>query len=340
VRSIILTALALALSEAPGAGRVEGAAPAQQQTVKLGTLAPEQTAWYNILRDMTEEWKKATDGKVRFRIYPGGVLGDEPDMVNKLGINQLQAAALTGVGLAEISPEIFALMMPLLIRSYEELDYVLEKVGPSFEAMLKKKGYTVLHWADAGWVTFFAQRPVVSLDDLRKTKLFVWSSGTVEVEVWKDFGVPVVPLPATEIHPALKSGLINAFSTTPLAALSFQWFGSAKNMTGMRWAPLVGATVIRNDAWDKIPAAVQPALLKSAQVTGERFKKETRKLGDDAIAKMKEYGLTVHPVPPAVLEEWEKTVRSAYPRIMGKNIPPAIVAEVEKVRDEFRASKK
>ncbi len=339
MRTIILAALALGL--VPSTRTPAGSAdPSQDQSVKLGTLAPEGSAWHNILRDMAEEWKKATGSKVVFKIFPGGVLGDEPFMVRKMRNKQLQAAALTGVGLAEVAPEVMALQMPMLIRSYDELDYVMERLAPKLEAILKEKGYTVLNWGDAGWVTFYAQKPVVSLGDLRTVKLFVWASSTVEVDVWKDAGVQAIPLEATEIHPALKTGLINAFSTTPLAALSFQWFGSAKNMTDLKWAPLIGATVIRNDAWEKIPADLKPALSKAARETGVRLRKETRKLGDEAVEIMKKNGLVVHPVPPETLAEWEKTARAAYPKIMGKTIPPAMVAEVERLRDEYRASKK
>ncbi len=317
-----------------------GPEPAQSQTVKLGTLAPEGSAWHNILRDMAEEWKKATGGKVVFKIFPGGVLGDEGFMVKRMRNRQLQAAALTGVGLSEIAPEVMAVQMPMLIQSYDELDYVMERLAPKLEEILEKRGYKVLNWGDAGWVTFFAQGPVASIQDLRKEKLFVWASGTTEVDLWKDAGVTPVPLEATEIHPGLKSGLITAFASTPLAALSFQWFGSAKNMTELKWAPLIGATVITNQAWAKIPEALKPELLKAAKETGKRLKTETRKLGDEAIGIMKKNGLNVVPVPPAALADWEKQARAAYPKIMGKTIPPEMVAQVEKLRDEFRASKK
>ncbi len=312
----------------------------QDQTVKLGTLAPEGSPWHGIIRDMAEDWKKAADGKIQFRIYPGGVAGDEPVMIQKMKVGQLHAAALTGVGLAEIAPEIMALQMPMMLQSYEELDYVVEKTAPRFEKILKDKGYTVLNWGDAGWVTFFADRPVIRPDDLKKVKLFIWATSTTEAALWKDEGVQPVPLAATEIHPSLKSGLINAFSTTPLAALSFQWFGSAKNMTDLKWAPLVGATVITNKKWDSIPEAQKPALVKAAKESGERLRRETRKLGADAVGVMQKHGLQVHPVPADALAEWEKWARGAWPRLMGKDIPQELVAEIEKLRDEARAKKK
>lgn len=311
--------------------------PASAQTIKLGTLAPEGSPWYNIIRDMAEAWKGATDGRISFRIYPGGVAGDEPDMVRKIRVGQLHAAALSGAGLTQIATEVQSLMMPMMLASYEELDYVMERLAPKLEAILEAKGFKVLNWGDAGWVHFFAQKPVVRPEDLKPLRLFVWAGDTAYVEAWKDAGYHPVPLAATEIYTGLHSGLINAFPTTPLAALSFQWFGLAKHMTDLKWAPLVGATVISTSKWREIPGDVKPLLLKSALDAGDHIRRETRKIGDEAVEVMKNHGLVVHPVPPDVHAHWEKSARAAYPTFVGKVVPVEMVAEVERLRDEYRA---
>lgn len=311
------------------------AAPAQDTTVKLGTLAPEGSPWHEIIRDMADSWKKASGGKVGFRIFAGGAIGDEPDMVRKMRINQLQAAALTGVGLAEIAPEILGVQLPLLVRTYEELDVVMARLAPRFEKVLHDKGYTVLNWGDAGWIHFFGTKPIVSMADLRSMKLFVWAGSALEIEVWKDAGIQAVPLQATDILPSLQSGLINAYSTTPLASLSFQWFGLAKHMTGMRWGPLIGATVVTNKAWAKIPDAQKPALLEEARRSGERLKTETRKLGDKAVEIMKERGLVVHDVPPEAMAEWERVAAAAWPKV--RSVPPDLLAEIRRILADHRA---
>ena len=322
-----------------GALLVAGMLPAQDQSVKLGTLAPEGSPWHGIIRDMADDWKKASGGKVAFRIFPGGVLGDEPDMVRKMRIGQLHAAALTGVGLSEIAPEIMGVQLPMLVRTYDELDYVMERITPRFEAALKAKGFVVLNWGDAGWVHFFTQQPVSTIEQLRTQKLFVWSTSTADAAVWKDAGVQPVALASTEILTGLKSGLINAFSTTPLAALSFQWFGVAKNMTELPWAPLIGATVITAKKWESLPEAQRPALVEAARKSGARLKTETRKLGEEAVKVMKDNGLVVHPVAAGALAEWERQARAAWPKVMGSTIPADLLAEIEKHLAEFRARK-
>ncbi|MFQ5538711.1 MAG: TRAP transporter substrate-binding protein DctP [Gemmatimonadota bacterium] len=311
--------------------------PASALTIKLGTLAPEGSPWYSIIRDMAEAWKETTGGKIDVRIYPGGVAGDDPDMVRKMRVGQLQAAALSAGGLYDIAPEIQALQMPMMLASYEELDYVMDRLAPKLEAILEANGFKVLNWGDAGWVHFFTQKTVVRPEDLKPLRLFVWSGDTAYVEAWKDAGYRPVPLAGTEIHTALQSGLINAVPTTPLAALSFQWFGLAKHMTDLKWAPLIGATVISARTWRKIPDDVKPLLLQSAREAGARVRRETRKFGDDAVEVMKKHGLVVHRVPPVVVADWERSARGAYPKIVGKVVPAEMVAEVERLRNEYRA---
>ncbi len=189
--------------------------PASARAVKLGTLAPEGSPWHEILRDLAEGWKAASGGKVTLRIYPGGVAGDEPDMVRKMRIGQLHAAALTGSGLSRIAPEIQALQMPMMFASDAELDYVRKRIGPKIEAILEAKGFKLLTWGDAGWVYFFAQEPVIYPEDLKSMKIFTWAGETSVTDAYTACGYHPVPLAATEIHSALQSGLRLRFPSNP-----------------------------------------------------------------------------------------------------------------------------
>ena len=318
---------------------VHGASTAAvARTIKLGTLAPEGSIWHEIIRDMAEAWKAAPGADIEVRIYPGGVAGDEADMIRKMRIGQLHAAALTGAGLATIAPEILALQMPMMFRSDAELDYVRQRIGPQLAAILEANGFKLLSWGDAGWVHFFAQRPVVYPDDLKPQKLFTWAGDSATLEAWQRAGFRPVPLAATDIHTALQSGLINAIPTTPIAALSFQWFGLAKHMTNLKWAPLVGAIVISTRTWRDLPDAAKPDLLRAARKVGERLKRVVPKLGDEAVEVMKKHGLVVHQVPDDAAAAWERVARASYASVEDVVVPAAMVAKVTRLRNAYRAS--
>jgi len=309
--------------------------PAQAKTIKLATLAPEGTPYYDILQDMGAAWNRLSAGRIDLRIYPGGIAGDEGDMVKKMRVGQIHAAAITGGGLADIAAEIRALQMPMMFRSYEELDYVRDRVAARIEQVFQQKGFRVLAWGDAGWLYFFSQVPVVHPDDLMPLKLFTWTGNTSYLEAWKDLGYHPVPLAATEIHIGLASGLINAMAVPPIAALSFQWFGQSKHMTDLKFVALVGAIVISERTWQSLDGDLRPQLLEAARNAGTRLQ-EVRRLGTEAIGVMRQYGLVVHPVPEDVVDEWARRAQRGYPRIMGDVVPVDLVKEVERYRDEYR----
>ncbi|MGH7186179.1 MAG: TRAP transporter substrate-binding protein DctP, partial [Pseudomonadota bacterium] len=288
------------------------AASAEVVKIKLGTLAPEGSPWHDALRDMAEEWKQISNGGVEVTIFAGGVIGDEPSMVQKMRIGQLQAGGLSGAGLHKIATEVQALQMPMMFRSDNELACVREQIRPTLEAVLEQAGFKVLTWSDAGWVYFFVKSPVVKPEDLIGKRLFVWAGDTSTVEAWKDFGAEPVPLPATEIYQSLQSGLIEAVPTTPIAALSYQWFPLAPHMTDVKWAPLVGALVITNRAWQQIPEELRPRLLAAAEKTGERLRAQTPAFEAEAIEVMQQHGLLVEPVPANIVAEWERQARAGY----------------------------
>lgn len=316
-----------------------GAAPAFSQVIKLGTVAPEGSPWHEAMLEIAQKWKELSNGRVTLRIYAGGVVGDEKDMLRKIRIGQLHATALTSGTLMDIVPDIEAISFPMLVRTDGELDYVIEKLGPEFEARLAEKGFKVLTWSTAGWVHFFTKEPVITPDDMKKRKLFFWGSDTTYVELLKTTGFNPVPLAITDLLPSLQTGLVDSFAAPPTAALSFQWFAFAPHMTDLRWQPLPGTTVISMKQWNRIPPDLRPLLEGVAREVGTRFQKRIRKLEREAIAAMKNHGLKVHTVPPAVEEEWRTLVQDkAHPVFVGSRFSKEIFDTVRNVLDEYRKS--
>jgi TRAP-type C4-dicarboxylate transport system substrate-binding protein len=313
-------------------------AAAQQVTIKMGTLAPEGSPWYDVLMRIRERWRDVSGGKVKLVLYPGGALGDEPDLVNKMRINQIQAVALSGAGMQDIDKGIACLQIPMMFDSYQELDYVRDRMAPKLEKIIEARGYLVLNWGDAGWVYFFTKTPVMGLNDLRKLKLFTWAGYNDELELWQTNGFRPVPLAATDILTGLQTGLIEAVPTTPLYALWNQSFALTRYMNDIKWAPLVGATIVKKSAWEQVPAESREAMLKIAHDAGRDLRDGIRQMGDDSIATMKKRRLTVVHANEQVVAEWRKEAENVYPKLRGKTVPADLFDEVRRLRDEYRAT--
>jgi len=326
---LCLLALAIWLGSATaGATRV----------IKLGTIAPEGSPWHDGLLELAQRWRELSGGEVDLRIYPGGISGDEPDMIRKMRIGQLHAAALTTVGLTTVVPDIEALAFPTVVRSDDELDQVLRRVGPMIEGQLAAKGFKVLNWTSAGWVRIFAQEPVVTVADLQRQKLFVWGQDAGYMELLRKTGMNPIPLAITDLLPSLETGLVNAFAAPPAAALAFQWFALAKHMTDFRWQPMVGTTVISMKTWETIPKPVRDKLEQAAHEDGARLLQKSRALEQEAIQVMQQHGLVVHEVPPAVADEWRDVVREkGLPVFVGPRFSQETFAAVQAALADYRA---
>jgi TRAP-type C4-dicarboxylate transport system substrate-binding protein len=305
--------------------------------IKLGSIAPEGSPWHEILEDMGQEWSELSGGEITLRIYAGGVAGDESDMVRKMRVGQLHAATLSAGGLPDITPEFRALQMPMLFRSYEELDYVRDRIAPELEKLAHDRGFTVLTWGDAGWLHFFTKTPVTTPDDLKPLPLFTWFGNSAFVDAWKTAGFRPIALAATEINAGLQSGLIDAVAVPPLIALSYQWFAQTGHMTRLNWVPLVGAIVVSNDVWEEIEPSLREKLLRAAQDAGRRMRGDVRALSDEAVSVMKDYGLEVHDVPPDVEADWAQAAAEGSEMLVGTLIPAEILDRVIRYRDEFRS---
>jgi len=304
--------------------------------VRLGTLAPSGSSWELILRRMGVEWAQATGDELRLRIYAGGTVGDESEMIRKMRIGQLQAAAISNAGLAEIDPGAYALMLPMMFSSYDEWDYVRKRVNPLLEATLKEKGFVVLAWSDVGWVYFFTKSPMKSPADLRGMKLAGSHTESRTLDIFKWAGFNPVPISTIDMMTGLQTGLIDSLYLPIILAEGSQYYRQAPHMTELKWAPLQGAVVMHEKGWTGLTADQKTEVLRITAQVGEDLRATNRDQEERSLQAMKSRGLDVVPVSGELVNEWTETVKKAYPRVRESLVPPAIFDEVVRLRDEYR----
>jgi TRAP-type C4-dicarboxylate transport system substrate-binding protein len=309
-----------------------GALPAQE--IKLASVAPEASPWGRALNQLAVDWREISNGRIRVRVYHNAIAGDETDILRKMRIGQLQAAVLTSSGMKQVVPEVFSVSVPLMISSEEELDYVMERIRPDIEAEFEDNRLHVLAWSRAGWVHFFSKQPVTYPDDLKSQRLAADPSDQELLQAFRIMGYRPIPVPQQELLTSLNSGLVDAFYTSPLVAAGFQWFGLAPNMLGLKVAPFLGAIVITDAAWRRIPDAMKNDLLAAAHSVAAEIEHEVHELEIEALATMQRFGLSIQPVTPAMEAAWEQDV-SRYSEAMLDVFEPEMTARVRRLLEEF-----
>ena len=305
--------------------------------IKLGTIAPRGSKYHRTLQEMGEAWRRAEGPGAEFIIYTDGSQGSEVDMVRRMRVGQLNAAAMSVIGLSEIDPAVGALQkMPLAFRSWEEVAYVSQALHPVLESRLREKGFVVLLWLEAGWVRFFSTQPGAHPDDFRTRKVFAWAGDGEQVELMKRLGYRPVVLETADIFPGLQTGLIDTVPVTAMWALATQVDRLAPYMVDIKWAPIVGALVVTRKSWDAMTPAGRDALTAAARAAAADLHSHQVRAEEEAVAAMKKRGLTVQPLDPELEAAWRRLAEGSYPMLRGRTVPAETFDEVLRLLAEYR----
>ena len=292
--------------------------------IKLGTIAPKNSVYHEVLLRMRQSWRDISAGGVDLAVYPGGVAGDEATMLRKMRAGQMQAALISGSGMSFLDEGISALQVPLMF-------------APTLERRLEEKGFTVLAWGDAGWAYFFAVKEFHTVDDLRAMKLYTAKGDDESLRLFSEFGFRAVPLDLTELQANLETGLVEVFAVPPLVAAGYQWFASAPHMLDLRFIPIIGAVLINSSAWEGIPAEQRATMRRAAVDAAADIEGTVRRQEREAVREMQKYGLHVIEPDAALVAAWNREVEDAYDGLRGRYAPADLMDEALRWRDEFRA---
>ena len=323
------------------ASGLPGAAWSQAVQLRLGTVVPKNSLYHRQLLELGEAWRTAQGAGARFVVFTDGSQGGEAEIARRMRIGQLQGALMSVVGLREIEPTIAALQnLPLLFRSWDEVDHVREKMRPAMEKRFFDRGFVVIGWGDAGWVRFFSKESALRPDDYKRMKFFAWGSEPEQQAIMKSLGYTPVPLETGDILPSIQTGMINAVPSTPYFALATQIYTTASNMLELNWAPIVGALIITKKAWDELTPEGQAAVREAGAKAGVQLRAKARQEVDDAVDAMKKRGLKVNKPNAEQMQEWNTLADNLYPRVRGKMVPADTFDEVVGHLKAFRAGQR
>jgi TRAP-type C4-dicarboxylate transport system substrate-binding protein len=338
-RTTCLTAamVLLLLSILPTPHFALGQSPA---VIKLATLAPEGSAWVQTLKAAADEVQQKTGNAVQFKIYPGGVMGDERDMVRKMHIGQLHAAMLSSSSLASMFPEIDALQIPFLFNSYPEADFVVSKMEDGFKSGLEKNGYLALGWSEAGFVYLMSTVPVETLELLRKAKVWIWNDSPMARAIFEEAGVIGVPLSITDVLVGLQTGLVEVVYAPPSVAIALQWFTRVKYITDAPLNYMLGGLVAKKEAFDKMPPQHQVVVKEVFQRHMTRLKEVIRAENQEALTVMQKQGLKLVTPGKAQIADYKAISEKAMQRENSHKYSPITKEEVSAWLKAYAEGKK
>jgi TRAP-type C4-dicarboxylate transport system substrate-binding protein len=267
------------------------AAARQTYVLKFATLAPDGSAWMQLLDAWADEVRDRSDGRLVFKIYPGGVQGDEPDVLTKIRFGQLQGGAFTGYGIGHIYSPARALEVPFLFNNIDEIDYVRKRFMPTIEQGYRDNGYELLGWMEVGLIYFFSKEPIHSLDDLKKRRIWEWTGDPMGQAFFDAAGISPVPLSIIDVYTSLSTGLIDTVYCPPLGAIALQWYTKTHYVTNVPMANGIGSLVVSSRFFQRLPQDLQKLLKSTGEKTGQRLIEVTRRDNRESLKILKDKGM-------------------------------------------------
>ncbi len=296
------------------------AALSAETTFKIATIAPDGTTWMKEMRAGADAVEAQTQGRVKLKFYPGGIMGNDASVLRKMRIGQLQGAAITGNSLSEIYPDAQLYSLPLLFRNYAEVDYVRAKMDPILRKGLEDVGMVPIGFSEGGFAYLFSQRSVTSQDELKKCKIWIPENDPVNSMAFETAGVTPVPLPFADVYTGLQTGLLDTAVTLPTAAIAFQWHTKLTTLTDLPLSYIVGMLVINKKSFDKLSPADREVVRKTMATAFERLNKLNREDNDSARAALKKQGIEFNTLSVEERTRWQKFADEAILKLKDRGV--------------------
>ncbi len=311
--------------------------PAQAVDIKIASVAPDGSRWMQQMRAGAEEVARRTDGRVAIKFYPGGVMGNDAQVLRKIRIGQLQGGAFTAGGLGERYGALNLYGIPLLFRSLDEIDAVRAVFDPELEAGVERAGFVTFGFIEGGFANLLANEPISSVEDMRRKKVWVPEGDPISFMAMETLGLSPAVLPVTDVLTGLQTGLIDIAFASPVAALVLQWHTKVKYITDLPVSYSMGIFAIEKGAFSALSAADQQTVREVMSRYIGDLDREARDDNRRAAEVLASSGLQTVNVNAADVEVWRSTIQRIYPQLRERpDIDAAMFDRLLAVLTEYR----
>ena len=315
-----------------------GASSVYGKTLKIATLSPEGSDWMQKMRAGAKEIEEKTNGRVKFKFYPGGVMGDDQAVLRKIKIGQLQGGALTGGSIIKANPDYRIFSLLLTYKNQGEINYVRQYIDPIIKKGFEKGGFVILGMAEAGFAYSMSSRKAISnIEQLQQQKVWTPSNDKISQETWQSLGVTPIPLPYGDVLTGLQTGLIDTVTMSPIGAIALQWYTQIKYVTDMPILYSLGVLTINKKVFNKIKSADQKIVRDVMNKAFDAIEATNRKNNIEALQVLKQNGIKFIKPSDDDYKEWQHLADKANKDLVNSgNLDANLVKKVEKILTDYR----
>ena len=315
----------------PGEGQAK-------QLFKIASIAPDGSIWAQRFKDFAKEVEEKSSGEIRFKVYLGGIMGDDMAMYRKMQIGQLHGGGFTMTGIGPVVPDFRVLGIPFLLRSYDEVDQVKKGLLPLFEQAFAEKGLELVAMTEVGFVYSMSTKPLNVMDDLVSSKSWVPKGDPLSATFLQSLDMTPIPLSIPDVLTSLQTGLIETVYNSLYGSIVLQWFTKAKYISDIPFGYAYGALLIDKKRFAKLSPEQARLVKKTAMKHFDLLIDDTRKSNEDARQVLKENNVTFSVPAEGELDQFCSKRDETIKLVEGKDFSKKIYRETMRILDEYRQS--
>lgn len=241
------------------AGALLPAASFAQTELKVATLAPEGTPWYDFIAKWKENVEAASNGELQLTIFPNAQLGNELEVWNKVARGRVDIGVFTAAPMTENVPVTALLSTPFLFEKSETIYCVLDReLREDLTAMMSDK-FQVIDWAENGWVQVYAQDDLSDVANAEGYKIRA-APHAMSRTLMTSIGANAIEIPYADTPAALQTGLVKGGESIGVSYVAFGINKVAPHLTVTSHSHQSGVILMGKKNWGKLSAEHQKIL--------------------------------------------------------------------------------
>lgn len=311
-----------------------------QYILRIGTMAPAGISYGKYLDKQMREIEELTDHRVKFELYAGGVLGDEPAMVKMVQEGELDGALVTTFSLEGVAPETLVLSLPYLFRDEYEVDFIIEKYKSIFAGYARERGMEIFSLLAFGSLQIFSTVPILRPDELRDKKVMSLEKSQFFTEFFRSarWQSPV-SLSFSKVESALSSGKVEVVFGNAAGVVLLGWYPYIRYAVMECFAPGIAVFFFNSDSYQSLPEEVRSTLTKFAREQRKKGLKWSRRDDEIAMLGLMKRGVNIIRWSPEDMEKARKNAETFWDFGAGKWYPRKLLDDIVRDLEEYRAAK-
>ncbi len=303
---------------------------------KIASLAPAGSVWIEQFDNFAKEVGEKTGGEVGFRVYPGGVMGDDQSMYRKMRVGQLHGGGFTMSGISSVVTDFRVMSIPFLFRSYEEVDSVKAGLLPMFRERFQEKGLELVAMTEVGFIYAMSTQHISTFEELKDSKNWGPSGDPISEVYFSTLGISPVQLTIPDVLSSLQSGLIDTVYNSLYGSIVLQWFTKARYVADVPYGYAYGCFALDAKKFARLPEKHRKAIMDAAANHFPVLLQKTRESNDDSRRVLEERGIEFLPIDQKTVEILQQKSEESVDRLIPDSLSRDIYDRTIKLRREFR----